>query len=181
MSNHIYFMRHSQSQANAHMIIAGSDDSPLSPTGEQQADYAGDTLRQYFHFDLIACSPMRRALQTAQIVARHMGYAQDKILVLDDLRERDLGSIEGKDYSVAPHYNGNYEDAENAPGVEPIDDLFNRADRAVQTLRERPEHNILAIGHNGCGRMLKVVASGQKPLDMYSQPRTENAVVFRLI
>lgn len=174
-------MRHGQSQANAQMIIAGSDDSPLSPIGVQQAEYAGDTIRQYFHFDLLVCSPLRRAIQTAQIVARHMDYAEDRILVLDDLRERDLGSIEGKDYSVAPHYNGNYEDAENAPGVEPIDALFGRADRAIQTLRKRPERNILAIGHNGCGRMLKVVASDQKPLDMYSQPRTENAVVFRLV
>lgn len=174
-------MRHGQSQANAAQVIAGADDSPLSPLGQQQAEYAGDTARQYFHFDLIACSPMKRAQQTAQIIARRIGYPADKILIVDDLRERDLGSIEGKDYSVAPHYNGNYEDAENTPGVEPIDELFDRASRAITQLRARPEQNILAVGHNGCGRMIKVAVHGLKPLDMYSQPRTENAIVFRLI
>jgi uncharacterized phosphatase len=177
---HLYLLRHGQSEANAHQIVAGSHESPLSELGRAQAAYAGDTAKRYFKFDLIVSSPMTRALETAQIIAEHIGYAKDNIVVIDDLRERNLGNVEGQDYSEVPHHNGNYEDAENVPGVEPIADLYARMENVLKTLQARPEQNILIVAHNGCGRMLKVVLRGGKPMDMYSQPRTENAVFYGL-
>jgi broad specificity phosphatase PhoE len=177
---HLYLMRHGQSEANAHHIVAGSHDSPLSDIGRKQAVYAGETAKQYFHFDLIVSSPMDRALETARLVAEHSGYDPGRILVLEDLRERNLGEVEGQDYEHAPQHNGNYEDAENVPGVEPIADLFNRMAGVLDQLRARPEQNILIVAHNGCGRMLKVALRGGQPMDMYKQPRTENAVVYQL-
>lgn len=177
---HLYLLRHGQSEANEHHIIAGSHDSPLSPTGIAQAEFAGETAKRFFGFDLIVTSPMSRALQTARIVARQVDYPAEKILVMNDLRERNLGEVEGKDYSEAPHHNGNYEDAENVPGVEPIEDLLTRVKGVLDQLHERPEQNILIVAHNGCGRMLKVALAGQPAMAMYNQPRTENAIIYRL-
>ncbi len=177
---HLYLLRHGQSEANAQHIVAGSHDSPLSPVGIAQAEYAGETAKRFFKFDLIVSSPMSRALQTAQIVAKQIGYPADNILVVDDLRERNLGDVEGKDYTEAPHHNGNYEDAENVPGVEPIGDLLTRVQGVLDQLRQRPEQHILIVAHNGCGRMLKVALAGQEPMAMYEQPRTENAVFYQL-
>ncbi len=178
----LYLMRHGQSQANADQVIAGSHDSPLSPTGIKQAEYAGDTAKQYFSFDLIVSSPMSRALGTARIVAERIGYPLEKILVVDDLKERNLGSVEGDTYDMhaKARKDGNYEDAENVPGVEPIDHLFARMHHVLEQIHARPEQRVLIVAHNGCGRMLKVVLRGEKPLDMYKQPRTENAIIYPL-
>ncbi|HKX24589.1 MAG TPA: histidine phosphatase family protein [Candidatus Saccharimonadales bacterium] len=177
---HLYLLRHGQSEANAQHIVAGSHDSPLSPIGVAQAEYAGDTAKRYLKFDLIVSSPMSRALQTAHIIAKQIGYPADNILVIDDLRERNLGDVEGKDYTEAPHHNGNYEDAENVPGVEPIDDLLTRVRSVLNQLHERPEQSILIVAHNGCGRMLKVALAGEPAMAMYNQPRTENAIFYQL-
>ncbi len=177
---HLYLMRHGQSEANAHHIVAGSHDSPLSDIGTRQAAYAGQTAKQFFQFDLIVSSPQDRALQTARIVAEQIGYDPAKILVIEDLRERNLGETEGKDYAQAPQHNGNYEDAENVPGVEPIADLYDRMQGVINLLAKRPEQSILIVAHNGCGRMLKAALTGGQPMDMYKQPRTENAVIYQL-
>jgi broad specificity phosphatase PhoE len=180
MAQHIYLMRHGQSMANAQQIVAGSHESSLSPLGVQQAEYAGDTARQYYHFDLIVTSPLSRAVQTANIVAQRIGYPTNKVLVMDDLRERDLGEVEGMDYRHAPQHNGNYEDAENVPGVEPIGNLLARLQDVLERLRGRPEQNILIIAHNGCGRMLRVAIRAKEPLAMYQQPRMDNAIIYTL-
>jgi broad specificity phosphatase PhoE len=177
---HLYLMRHGQSQANAHHIVAGSHESPLSEVGRLQAAFAGDTAKQFFHFGLIVTSPMGRAMETAHIVASRIGYPQENIVVLPELRERNLGNVEGATYARAPQHNGNYEDAENVPGVEPIGDLCARMQDVLRQLRERPEQHILVIAHNGCGRMLKVALRNGQPMDMYKEPRTENAVIYQL-
>ena len=177
---HLYLIRHGQSEANARQIVTGSHDSPLSPTGRAQAEYAGDTAHRYFRFDLIVSSPMSRALQTAQIIAQRVNYPAENIIVMQNLRERNLGEVEGKGYAEAPHHNGNYEDAENVPGVEPIGDLLSRMQGVLAQLKSRPEQNILIVAHNGCGRMLKVALHNEPPLAMYNQPRTENAIFYQL-
>jgi uncharacterized phosphatase len=177
---HLYLMRHGQSQANADHIIAGSHESPLSPIGCIQAELAGQTASQFFHFDLIITSPMSRAAQTAMIIAEQLNYPQDKIVVVEDLRERNLGNVEGKSYESSPDSNGNYEDAENVPNVEPITDLFDRAALLLEQFLKRPEQLILIITHNGTGRMLRTVAEGNQPMEMYEQPRMENAIIYPL-
>jgi len=174
-------MRHGQSEANARQVIAGSHDSPLSETGRAQAAIAGDTAKQYLHIDLIVTSPMSRALETARIVASRIGLPAKGILVLEELRERNLGNVEGQNYADTPQHNGNYEDAENVPGVEPIAHLYHRMQHVLELLQKRPEKHILIVAHNGCGRMLKVALRGGKPMDMYNQPRTENAIFYKLL
>jgi broad specificity phosphatase PhoE len=177
----LYLIRHGQSQANADQIIAGSHNSPLSDIGQQQAAYAGETAKQYLHFDLIVSSPMSRALETAQIIAHSLDYPSEKIEIIEDLRERNLGDVEGKTYAAAPQNDGNYEDAENVPGVEPLQHLFDRAAGVLENLNSHPEKSILIVAHNGCGRMLRVVAQGKEAPTMYDQPRLENAIFYKLV
>jgi broad specificity phosphatase PhoE len=178
---HLYFIRHGQSQANADKVIAGSHESPLSELGRRQATFAGKTAKQYLRFDLIVSSPMGRALETAGLIADQIGYARENILIIDDLRERNLGDVEGQAYQHSPKVDGNYEDAENVPGVEPLQELFDRVDGVLRALKNRPEKNILIAGHNGCGRMLKVAVQGGSPATMYDQPRLENAIFYKLM
>lgn len=177
---HLYLLRHGQSEANAQQIVAGSHDSPLSELGRSQARLAGQNAKRFFQIDLIVSSPMKRALETAQIIASSLGISTESIVILNDLRERDLGTLEGLSYSAAPQYNGNFEDAENAPGIEPIGALHHRAALVLQQLRELPNQQILVVTHNGVGRMLRTIASGDKPLSLYDQPRLDNAIIYPL-
>ena len=176
----LFLLRHGQSIANAEKKVCGSLDSPLSELGKLQAHEAGKNAKRFFAFDLIVTSPLIRARVTATIIANEIGLHNNRIIVLDDLRERHLGSLEGVDYADAPQHNGNYEDAENAPGIEPISQLYQRAQTVLQQLKDRPESSLLIICHNGIGRMLQTVAQGGQPLGLYDQPRLDNAIIYRL-
>ncbi len=179
---HFYLLRHGQSEANAHKRVAGSQDSPLSELGRLQSKLAGQNAKQFFNFDCIVTSPLIRARETATIIANEINVPEDKIIIVEDLRERDLGELEGVSYALAPHYRGNYEDAENAPGIEPIEVLFHRAQQAMRLLRSLPDATIiLVVTHNGLGRMLRTICENGKPLELYQQSRLENAIIYHLI
>ncbi len=177
---HFYLLRHGQSEANADKIVAGSQDSPLSELGRLQSKLAGQNAKQFYHFDCIVTSPLRRAHETATIIAHEIRLPEDKVIILENLRERDLGELEGVSYTLAPHHNGNYEDAENAPGIEPIEAFFHRAEHAMKLLQALPDATILIITHNGLGRMLRTVCENGKPLELYKQARLENAIIYHL-
>lgn len=175
----IHIIRHGQSVANQQRIIAGQHESPLSDLGVEQAHAAAASAR-HFEFDTIVSSPMSRARQTAEIIATHNGIALDEIIFMPELKERHLGELEGKSYDSTPFGSGNVEDAEGAKDIEPIDHLYKRAEVALEKIYELPGRHILVVCHNGVGRMLRTIASGGKPLEIYDQPRMENAVIYPL-
>lgn len=69
-----YFMRHGQTDANLQRRLSdGFDDSPLNETGREQAKQSGQALRaKNTQFDVIFASPLVRARETAEIVAREI-------------------------------------------------------------------------------------------------------------
>lgn len=178
---YIYLLRHAQSVANANQIASGSrDNSPLSALGRLQAKLAGDNAVE-FKFDLIVSSPLLRAQETAGIVAEALNYPTENILVIDSLRERDLGELDGKSYTKLPAYDGNHEDIEGrTSGLETLEAFFDRAEQVLAILEQRPEQRILVVCHNGIGRMIKVAAKNGKPAELYQQPRLSNAVIYAL-
>lgn len=180
MQQTIYIVRHGQSIANQKRIIAGQHESPLSQLGIEQVHHAAKSACRY-EFDFIISSPMSRARQTAEIIATAIGYPLEDIAYMSQLIERNLGELEGKSYDDTPFGSGNVEDAEGASGIEPITHLYDRAAEALSKIYESPAQKILVVCHNGTGRMLRTVALGGKPLDIYDQPRLENAVIYPLI
>jgi len=173
-------MRHGQSQANADHIVAGHQDSPLSPLGKEQAERAGQALRHNVSLDLIVSSPMQRSRQTAEIIAQSLGYPTQDILVLPELGERHLGELEGKHYNDTPYGSGNVIGAEAITDIEPITAFYDRVKRMFDAITRQPGEQILVVCHNGVGRMMQVIAQHGQPLDMYKQPRLENGVMYPL-
>lgn len=58
----------------------------LSPEGENQIRLSAKALKRLqVHFDLIVSSPKKRARQTAEIVARELGYPEDQIELTETL------------------------------------------------------------------------------------------------
>ncbi|WP_119067586.1 histidine phosphatase family protein [Rubrobacter indicoceani] len=89
----IILIRHGQSTANAEGVWQGQLDYPLSKLGREQARYAGEALRGVAVHSFYA-SPLVRAFETAQIVARSCGY-EGAVVPVAELTERGGGLFEG--------------------------------------------------------------------------------------
>ncbi len=95
----IYLLRHGQTVWNAEGRYQGQLDSPLTQTGEAQAQANGEKLLKYLKdredFAFYS-SPLGRASSTAKIIANILGYPQDKILFDKRIQEINYGIFEGK-------------------------------------------------------------------------------------
>ena len=64
----------------------GDIDRPLNEQGKKDASLIGKRLFQYsIQPDLILSSPAKRALKTAEIITKSIGYSVDKIVMLASL------------------------------------------------------------------------------------------------
>ncbi len=88
----LYIVRHGQTDWNSAQKIQGKIDIPLNEVGEEQARVMGALLKDV-HFDAVFSSDLSRAHKTAQIITLEKQVA---IKTTKLLRERDFGSIEGK-------------------------------------------------------------------------------------
>ena len=92
----LYFTRHGESEANVQQMFW---DQPhgygLTDRGREQARALADSLAGV---GLVAlyCSPILRAVQTAQIVGQRLNLTPE---IEDALRERDVGILEGQKIS----------------------------------------------------------------------------------
>ena len=178
---HIYIMRHGQSLDNANKLVSGNREAPLTELGKHQARLVANKVKK-LSIDRIVCSPLGRAQQTAKIIAEVIDYPDAAILTLDELRERDLGEIEGISYAKNERLNGNFPAVEHIRGVEPLDRLHARVQHALRLIMADKKHqNVLIVCHFIVGRMLRVVAEGRKAQDIYEEPRLENATIYQLI
>jgi len=88
----IIFVRHGETQHNkSHQLMGQRIDDPLDETGLHQASELFEKLPK--KVDVIFSSPLKRALQTAQIISRHLNVP---VKVSELLRERDFGTLSGK-------------------------------------------------------------------------------------
>jgi len=95
----IYFIRHGQTNENSLGIWQGSEiDSDLNELGRQQAKKSGKYLKKYRikdkNFDCIISSPMKRAIETAEIIGKELKLTK-KIEIFDELIELGRGKMSG--------------------------------------------------------------------------------------
>jgi len=150
----LYLMRHGENRANiTNEFSCRLVDYPLTPKGRLQAEQAAEYLPGC-GIRRLYCSPLRRAVETAEIIAPRLGVNP---VVLEELREINVGLLEGQTghESWAAHnrvvmdwMNGHPES--RFPGGEDHYGLAARMRSAVQRMvSEADGHNILAIGHGG--------------------------------
>ncbi|KAJ1564600.1 hypothetical protein HK096_007176 [Nowakowskiella sp. JEL0078] len=153
----LYLTRHGETPTNAARILQGSGiDSDLSERGIGQAK----KLRDRFEvsgviFDLIVYSSMKRAKQTAEIIAEKQSAA--KLLVGDEikgLREIGWGNWEGqKGVDLKPLLD-KWKIASAPNGESPKDCELRSVPIIYDLLINRPEKNILFVIH---GRLLRLI------------------------
>ena len=87
-ASHLYLIRHAQSESNTGEASLFSDPG-LTQVGQEQARRLAQRLARQ-GIDLLYSSPLRRALATAQVIARATGLP---VQTLEELREVGIGVV----------------------------------------------------------------------------------------
>lgn len=154
----VYVIRHGQTEWNVLKKMQGSADIPLNEKGIEQAQQVKSNLENVT-FDVILCSPMIRAKQTAEIIKNERNL---NIIFDNRLRERDYGEFEGTSKSSFNYndfwaYNKNikYAKAEN------VQEFFNRVYGFLDEIKNKYiDKNILIICHAGVIKAIECYANG---------------------
>ena len=144
----IYLMRHGETDWNREGRLQGRMDIAMNATGIRQMQEAGAGLRDRgISFDKILASPLRRAVESAEIIASGIGYCRDDIVIEPLLTERSFGTAEGVTYQKR------HERSDKEWGMEIVEALCCRAlkgiNRHIQADRGK---GILVVAH---GAVLK--------------------------
>lgn len=90
----LYFVRHGETDYNRHHQLMGQRiDASLDDTGRQQAHHVIAKLPK--DFTVIYSSPLKRAAETAKIIA---DYFNKNVEISNDLKERDFGKLSGMNW-----------------------------------------------------------------------------------
>lgn len=179
-----FIIRHGETFANAESRIQGRSEHYLNENGKNQASVLADFLKdkgikRLFH------SPLARASETAGIVASKLGYLQAEEELL--FTELDTGSFTGltlKEINdrfpeLATAFS--YKSWEAVPDAESIDELYHRACKAWNILKQAAidsEGSVAAISHGGFIQWLFRVTFGYK--SWMPLITTGNCAVFEL-
>lgn len=96
MPRKIIIVRHGETDWNRERAMQGHQDVPLNWQGLLQAKEAAEKLR-HESFDAIFSSDLKRAHQTAMVIAAHHNQ---EILTTPLLRERYFGELEGMAFGI---------------------------------------------------------------------------------
>jgi broad specificity phosphatase PhoE len=154
-------IRHGQSTANACGIWQGQTEFPLSEEGRSQALRAGKALAGK-RFDGLYASPLGRALETAEIIARETSFPGE-VVPIEGLAERRGGWLEGTTRAEREARNPELakkflslpeEERWTLVGAETDDEILDRFKRAVSDIRAShvPGARVVIVTHGGVMR-----------------------------
>ncbi len=141
----IILLRHGETVWNKERRIQGRTELPLSEEGAAHIAKAAKLLVEKLPpVDVILSSPLLRARQSAEIVARELGYPTEAIGTAPLFIERHFGVAEGMTYeeALAAYPDSDY------PGMEDLPALYQRADAAIRyCLDSYPGQTVLVVSH----------------------------------
>jgi len=154
----IILVRHGQTPWNKDKIFRGSRDIPLNDTGREEARLAGEWLKgETIH--AAYCSPLSRARDTGEAIARHHGLQVADLPGLTDLKYGDWEGLPLTEVKVK--YADLYRRWETAPHTvrfpngETLDGVKVRALAAVAAVVQRhPEQTVLLAAHRAVNKVL---------------------------
>jgi broad specificity phosphatase PhoE len=158
----IFLARHGESDWNAANRFQGHSDRPLTDLGREQAQALAELVAAE-NVEAIYSSPLKRALDTARIVAARSGL---EVIEDEDLREVDTGSWSGLSRAeVQERYPEGFERwTSGGAGWEDGESYEEMADRTLQALRKitdgHPGGRVLIVSHGGPIRAIQAAANG---------------------
>jgi broad specificity phosphatase PhoE len=158
----VYYVRHGENRANltkelSYRVV----DYPLTPRGVGQARELADRVgpvRRVFS------SPLRRAMQTAELVGAVTGHPVE---IVEELRELDVGRLDGRGdpeaweayHAVLAAWRAG-DHAAAFPGGESYSMLVARLRGALQRIAAGADGPVLVVGH---GAGLRAAVPGLSP------------------
>ncbi|MCR5302687.1 MAG: histidine phosphatase family protein [Lachnospiraceae bacterium] len=140
----IYIVRHGKTDRNKANVLQGRSDQPLNDEGVKEAKDAAEKLGS-IRFSHVYSSPLRRAVETAKIIAPDFEPALDERLI-----EMDYGPYEGADLTnPSPELLAFFADFVNnpePPGMESLGSVVSRLGSFIEDIRHL-SGNILISSH----------------------------------
>ncbi|NLJ41532.1 MAG: histidine phosphatase family protein [Clostridiales bacterium] len=138
----------------------------LTEKGVIQADLLGQRLTKY-NIQRIYSSPMKRAIQTAEIMNRHLGL---EIMIRKELREIHMGAAEVKGWGYLeeqhPEFIKEYrqytKDLRFPPDGESIEDGWIRARKVIDEVISTDLDDVALVAHGG---LIKSIICGTLGID----------------
>lgn len=143
-------LRHGESEWNASGRWQGHADPPLTELGRQQAAAAAPILAaECPPFDLVVASDLRRARETAEVLAGALGLGP--VVIDPRLREADAGEWQGLTRAeIELRWPGWLDAGRRPPGFEPYDAAAARFGEALRDAAQAvPGGQALVISHGG--------------------------------
>ena len=155
MKTTLYLTRHGETVDNARQLMQGQTQGQLNDMGVVQAEQLRERLAGT-HFDAYVASDLKRAIDTARILAG----PQQPIDTTPLLRERDWGSFTGR---YIPDLKGEVWPDD----IETLDDFLARAGRFLDFVRTRYQgKTVLAVGHGIVNKAIQAVYYGKQMRDV---------------
>lgn len=173
----LLLIRHGQQQLKTDGTIADLVDPPLSEQGRQQASLLGERLST-LHLDAVFTSPLRRAKETADAIARYQRMEPE---IIDDLHEIMVFRDVPRDQSVADFLGRDLLEAVRRRMLqERVWDVYPHSESSYE-FRKRTVNAIEAIVARNLGERVAVVCHGGvinsymahivgSPYDMFYRP-----------
>ena len=161
----LYFVRHGATDWNDFVDDSGQKapkcqgraDISLNERGIMQAQQVGQQLKDV-KFDIILCSPLKRAKQTLKIM---LDGKNAKFKVDERLIERDFGEFEGltrRQFDFDGFWNS--KSNQKFKRAESISFLQKRVFSLLDELSNMPNKNILIVSHGGVGLVVRTYFEG---------------------
>ena len=170
----IIFLRHGESVGNAESRWQGQADFPLTDKGRGQAQALADRwLAEGRSFDCILSSPLKRAKETADIIAEALDLPVETESVW---LERNVGEVSGM---TSDEVNRRYPNREFLTPYSAIVgdegegdwELYLRAGQALYQLLRRVPGKYLVVSHGGLLNQIMYAIVGITPQANFSGPR----------
>jgi probable phosphoglycerate mutase len=148
--NHVFLIRHGETEWTRTGQHTGGTDLPLTEAGREQGRLLTERLKA-IDFALVLSSPLQRAMETCR-----QAHLRRPAEVLEDLREWDYGAYEGlttpeirqrdPEWSIWTH---------GAPEGESPEQVSERADRVLERARSA-DGDVALFSH---GHMLRAIGA----------------------
>ena len=177
----LVFVRHGSTEANTTGVLRGWSGDPLSSEGYRQAEMTAVALRTMLPIDAIYTSTLTRAVQTGEVLAKALTLPA---IARDDLRELNLGSMEGHserelwDYFAerAGLATGEMRDVE-FPGGESARSFVGRVMASMSELHERHREGTVVVVSHGVFTMVALGLWLEPDPTQWPKYRVENCSI----
>jgi len=166
----LYIVRHGETKLNndtdtSQDRIRGWTDVPLTDKGRQEAKIAGEKLKKH-KIEVICCSPLSRAHETAKIIGKELNI---KPVTIDGLKPWNLGELTGTSTKEALPKIAEYvrkKADKKVPEGESFNDFSNRAFEGFkEAIKKADGKTLCVVTHHRDERLIRAWVKAGCPAD----------------